>query len=334
MASIRKVSTGFRIEICVNGVRESKIFRTQREAKAWAEQRTTELRGEAKKAPKEKHTLADALDRYERDVSPSKKGHKWEKIRLDAFRKDESIPCGELMGNLTTEMFVEWRDARLKVVSPGSVLRDISLLSDLLETAKIEWKWIDFNPLKEIRKPKKPPHRDTVIQPHEVRKMLKTMGYSPRKSIRTVAQSVAVCFLTAIRTGCRAGELTTLGWDNVHLDYCLVDGKTGKRNVPLTRKAVRLIEKMKDYDPELVFGTKSQSLDANFRKYKDRAGLSGFTFHDTRHTAATMMARKLNVLDLCRMFGWSSAKQALVYYNPSASSIAGILNGDKYTGQP
>lgn len=329
MASIVKRGDKYRAQLFADGRRESKSFRTLREAKAWSEARTTELRGEAKKPPKNRHTLSDALTRYEQDVSPGKKGHKWEKIRIDAFRKDPNIPLKALMGDLTTEMFAEWRDARLKAVSAGSVLRDISLLSDLLETAKIEWKWIDFNPLKEIRKPKKPPHRDTVIQPHEARKMLKAMGYSPRQPVRSVAQCVAVCFLTAMRTGCRASELTTLEWENVQLDHCLVDGKTGKRNVPLTRKALRLFEKMKGYDPKLVFGIKSQSLDANFRKYKDRAGLSGFTFHDTRHTAATMMARKLNVLDLCRMFGWSSAKQALVYYNPSASSIADILNGDK-----
>jgi integrase len=329
MASISKRGDKYRAQVFAEGIRESKSFRTLREAKVWSEQRTTELRSLAKKPSKERHTFADAMKRYEEDVSPSKKGHKWEKIRLEAFRKDPNIPSRELMGNLTTEMFVEWRDARLREVSAGSVLRDISLLSDLLETAKIEWKWIDFNPLKEIRKPKKPPHRDTVIQPHEARKMLQAMGYSPRKQVRSIAQCIAVCFLTAMRTGCRASELTTLNWENVHADYCLVDGKTGKRNVPLTRKAIRLMEKMRGFDPQLVFGIKSQSLDANFRKYKERAGLSGFTFHDTRHTAATMMARKLNVLDLCRMFGWSSAKQALVYYNPSASSIADILNGDK-----
>ena len=329
MASISKRGNKYRAQVFAEGIRESKSFRTLREAKVWSEQRTTELRSIAKKPPKQRHTFADAMDRYEKDVSPSKKGHRWEKIRLDAFRKDPNIPSVKLMCNLTTEMFVEWRDARLKEVSPGSVLRDISLLSDLLETAKIEWKWIDFNPIKEIRKPKKPPHRDTVIQPHETRKMLKVMGYRPRQQVRSVSQCVAVCFLTAMRTGCRASELTTLCWENVNADYCMVDGKTGKRNVPLTRKAIRIMEKMRGFDPILVFGIKSQSLDANFRKYKERARLSGFTFHDTRHTAATMMARKLNVLDLCRMFGWSSAKQALVYYNPSASSIADILNGDK-----
>jgi len=35
-----------------------------------------------------------------------------------------------------------------------------------------------------------------------------------------------------------------------------------------------------------------------------------------------MLARRLDVLELCRMFGWSSTKHALVYFNASASDIA------------
>ena len=57
---------------------------------------------------------------------------------------------------------------------------------------------------------------------------------------------------------------------------------------------------------------------------KARAGLSGFTFHDTRHTAATWIGRsvKLQLLELCKMFGWTSTTRALVYYNPKAVDIA------------
>lgn len=37
-----------------------------------------------------------------------------------------------------------------------------------------------------------------------------------------------------------------------------------------------------------------------------------------------MLARKLDVLDLCKMFGWANPKQAMVYYNPTASQIVRI----------
>ncbi|EKD22548.1 MAG: integrase family protein [uncultured bacterium] len=84
---------------------------------------------------------------------------------------------------------------------------------------------------------------------------------------------------------------------------------------------MRTIERMRGYDETLVFGLKSQSLDAMFRKYRNRAGLVGFTFHDSRHTAATRLAQHLHVLDLCKMFGWTNTTRALVYYNPTAVAI-------------
>ena len=52
------------------------------------------------------------------------------------------------------------------------------------------------------------------------------------------------------------------------------------------------------------------------------AGLEGFTFHDSRHTVATWMARKVDVLTLCKIFGWRNPKMAMVYDNPKASNIA------------
>lgn len=53
--------------------------------------------------------------------------------------------------------------------------------------------------------------------------------------------------------------------------------------------------------------------------------LEGFTFHDTRHTAATMIAKKIDVQDLDKMFGWIDPKMAMVYYNPHGSSTAARL---------
>ena len=327
MASIQKTPKGYRVHVYVKGVRDSKQFPTKREAAIWAAQRESEIRLNYNKLPEDKHTFGDAVREYVRTVSPTKRGQRWEQIRAEAMLKDANFPSGVIMRNLTTTHLAEWRDARVRQVQAGTVLREISFLSAVLECARIEWKWIGHNPLKDIRKPKAPDHREVTISPGQVRALLAAMHYSPTRPIRTVAQSVAVCFLVALRTGMRAGELSGLTWDRVHADYCVLPlTKTIPRKVPLTRKAVRLIDKMRDYDPVLVFGLNSRSLDANFRKYRERAGFDSFTFHDARHTAATMLSRKLDVMDLCRMFGWTNTTMALRYYNPSASSIAGILN--------
>lgn len=327
MASIQKLARGYRAHVYVKGTRETRVFRTQREAKAWADLRTAELRELAGKSVGERHTLAEAMQRYMEEVSPTKRGGRREQICLIAMRRDADFPHGELMCNLTATHFAAWRDARLKQVQAGTVLREISLVSALLERARTEWKWIDHNPLKDIRKPRMPDHREVVIHWPQAKVLLRCMGYSPTRPVRSVSQSVGVCFLVAMRTGMRAGELCGLTWDRVFEGYChLPVTKTTKRDVPLSLKATRLIGRMRGYDPELVFGLSSQSLDANFRKYRDRAGLSGFTFHDSRHTAATMLSRKLDVLDLCKAFGWTNPKMAMTYYNPTASSIAGVLN--------
>lgn len=318
MASIAKYGDGYRAQVYVKGQRETKVFRTKREASAWASARETELRSDANKPLSEKHTLGDAFVKYAKEVSPTKKGCRSERIRLKAF--EEVLPIHMKIGEITPEILGKWRDDRLKINKSSSVLRDISIISHVFEVARREWRWIHENPLSDVRRPPNTPHRDRVITRPEIKRMLKSLGYS-RSPTRTVSQAVACAFLFALRTGCRAGEICSLPWIKVSTDYVGVDGKTGPRNVPLTRKAARYIHQMKGWDESLVFGLKSQTLDAMFRKYRSKAGLEGFTFHDSRHTAATWIAQKLQVLDLCKMFGWSNPKMAMVYYNPSASDI-------------
>ena len=75
-----------------------------------------------------------------------------------------------------------------------------------------------------------------------------------------------------------------------------------------------------------MFGLTPQTLAAMFIKYRKRAGLEGFTFHDARHSAATRIAQRLHVLDLCLVFGWKNPKMAMTYYQPKASDLAKRLN--------
>ena len=83
----------------------------------------------------------------------------------------------------------------------------------------------------------------------------------------------------------------------------------------------RLLKRMEGWDDLYVFAINTASLDALFRRYRERAGLSGFTFHDTRHTATTRLAKQVHVLTLCKILGWKGTKQALTYYNPTPEQI-------------
>jgi len=326
MATPVKTAQGtWRIQVEVKGVRDSITLPTKREATEWGQRRSMELRHQATTPEGERKTLRETLRRYANEVTPTKRGNSKEYIRLNAFERHD-LPLDKPIASLTTAHLAAWRDARLKVNARGSVLRDISLFSAVLETARREWGWIQVNPMKDMRKPAQPDHRERLITSGEIRGMLRALGHTG-KEVRTVSQAVACCFLVALATGMRAGELCGLKWADVYDTHChLPLTKNGTyRDVPLSPVAHRLIERMKGWDAESVFGLSSQSLDAMFRKYRERAGLSGFHFHDARHTAATRMARQLHVLALCRVFGWRRTDQALTYYNESPASLAAKL---------
>lgn len=331
MASIAQHKDGWRAQVFVKGVRDSKTFRTKREAAAWAGAREVELRVEDGKPPGQKHSLLDAMHKYAAEVSPKKKGARWELIRLTAFEK--MLPVHLPIADVTTYTLAQWRDSRLKDVAPSSVVREFTLISHMFEIARREWRWIDSNPAHDVTRPPQPPGRDTVIERWQIKAMLREMKYTRRK-VRSVTHTCACAFLLALRTGMRAGEICSLPWGKVYDDYATVDGKTGVRDVPLTPQAKRIIEQLRGWDDDFVVGIKTATLDAMFRKYRARAGVSGFTFHDSRHTAATWIAQKLAVLDLCKMFGWSNPKMAMVYYNPTASDISKRLSVRNGRSQP
>lgn len=331
MASIQKTAKGYRAQLYVKGVRDSATFPTRREALQWAGRRDAEMRMGASSGVAHIKTLGDALRRYGEEVSPKRKGEHWELLRLAAFARS-TLPVKIRMQEIGPEHISAWRDRRMLEVAPGSVLRELGLLSAVWDVAIKEWRWASVNPVKAIRKPSSPAHRQRVIARHEIKALLRAMGYQAGKPPQSVAQAVACCFVLALRTGMRAGEMTGLTWDRVYPDFVrLLTSKTGKgREVPLTRKASALLQRLRGYSGNnSVFGMAAPVRDAMFRRYRDRVGLHDLTFHDARHTAATWigLSGKLELLELCRAFGWSDPKMAMVYFNPSASALALKLNG-------
>lgn len=245
MATPIKTAQGtWRIQIEVRGQRDGGTFPTKREASEWAARRSTEIRAMATGQAAQIKTLADALHRYAEEVTPHKRGWSKELIRLKAFEKQPMFPARRLLADIAPPMIADWRDARLKVNARGSVLRDMVLLSHVFEVARRDWGWLSVNPIKDVRKPSEPDHREVLISLAQQRKMLRALDWS-RGPVRSVSHAVANCFLAALQTGMRAGELCGLRWDDVRDDYCILHTgktKTGKaRNVPLTPTARRTL---------------------------------------------------------------------------------------------
>ena len=332
MATFRKRSGGWRAEIVKRGVRESQTFPTKAQATAWATQREAEiLAGVPGHSAGVSSSLSEALKRYKLEVSPTKAGRRWEEVRLDKLDNDLEF-VGERIGDITPDQIAEWRDARLKVVASPSVRREMTLLSSVFEIAKREWRWCKANPVREVKRPSNGRPRDRRIQPDEERKLLARLGYVEGAKPETLQQELAYAFLIAIETAMRQGEILGMTKANTHLAqrYVRLDAtKNGdSRNVPLSLRAVELLERLIEVatDRQELFRLKSASADAMFRKVRNELEIVDLHFHDTRHEATTRLARKLDVLDLARMTGHRDPRSLMVYYNATATEVAGRLD--------
>jgi len=321
MASIRKHKTGWRVQIDKRGIRKSKVFPTQREAKAWAARTEWEIDNGEKTAAA--MTFAELLDRYGREVSAKKDGARWEILRIERMRHES---LGRIkLGDLEAKHFGEWRDERLRVVKPSTVRREMGLLSSAINTAVNEWGLLPRNPMKGARRPPEGRPRDRLPTPDEIERMQFVAGDDLTK-----AQGRAFhAFLFALETAMRAGEIVGLTWGRIDLDRRVAHldkTKNGTaRDVPLSSEAVRLLRALPEADP--VFGLTSARLDALFRKVRDKAGVVGLHFHDSRACAIGRLSKKLDVLDLAKMVGHTDLRMLIsVYYRESAADLAQRLD--------
>lgn len=322
MATISKRGEKWRAQVAVSGVRVSKSFARKSEAAAWAAATEAAIRaGQYGRAPSD--TLADVLARYASEVSPSKRGERWERVRLAALARDPIAAAR--ISSVTPDMLGQWRDRRSQVVGPASVLRDITLLTAVFEHARREWRLITTNPWRDVRKPRAPAHRERLISNDEIDRLCLALGFEEANPVETLSHEVAVMFLLAIETAMRAGELSGLTWASVDLTRRVArigQTKNGDaRDVPLSSRAVELFDLLPRTGAS-VFRVAKGSRDALFRRARDKAGIADLHFHDTRAEACTRLAQRLNVLELARMIGHRDPKSLMAYYRETAEELA------------
>lgn len=178
-------------------------------------------------------TLGDLIRRYEIEVTPTKKSQKKEQYRV---RSLQTLWLSDIrLKDLRTHHINFFKEQRMKEVTSATVIRDLQLLSHILNKGRREWgleNIIRSNPVSLISKPKTPRPRDRRLESGELEKLLR---FCPNPWFRQVV-------LFAIETGMRRGEILSLTWENVHLDKRYVhlpDTKNGdSRDVPLSPQAL------------------------------------------------------------------------------------------------
>lgn len=319
MASIRRRGNTWRVELYKGGVRESSTFATKQQAAAWALQREAELIG----ARLPEHTVQDALQRYAREVSPKKKGERWEILRLRLLERDR-IAAVRLPA-LRPIHVAEWRERRLQAVTGASVRREMNLLQSVFKACRKDWGWLAVDPVKDVDRPPNPPGRRRRIAQDEIDRVTLALGYDGGAP-ETMSDRVALAFLLAIETAMRSGEILGLRWEDVgEKSVTLPRTKNGDvRRVPLSPRAREIVALLPRGDG-FVFGLDAGARDALFRKARDRAEIPNLHFHDSRAEAIWRLSKKLDVMELARVIGHRDLKSLLHYYHADADDLADRL---------
>jgi integrase len=306
MAYIRAYQDKWRAEIQRNGVRSSKVFARKRDAQAWAMEQESQAIAARKGGGK---TFGDAVDRYIADVSSKKDGRVWEVRRLNAMREYFTHDAG--LSDIQAPEIVAWRDARLKTVSGSTVVREANLLRNLFKVAMNEWHWMEHEPFKGVKLPAENDARHQVWPWQLIRRVLRA-----ERTGKTAELQAA--FHIALRTGMRLQEVLAAPENfDTRRQVVTVKTKTEKRGqIPIGRIATRLLMR-----PRFVVGANEASV--LFSKLCKELSIVGLTFHDTRATALTHLARKVDVLTLAKISRHKDMNLLLrVYYRESSSDIA------------
>ncbi len=118
---------------------QSKTFISRRDAEAWALQVESDMsRGFfVSRVEAERTTLAELIERYALEVTPGKKSSDSELVRLQAMKRTDL--AARYVATLKASDFVKYRDARLKVRKPATVVKELGLLSRIFTVAIREW---------------------------------------------------------------------------------------------------------------------------------------------------------------------------------------------------
>ncbi len=323
MGSIRKRSSNWQARVTRKGFPpEVKTFSTKAEAERWIRSVESEMDkgGYISHTEAERVTLADILDRYMKEVSPTKRGAADEIIRMKAMKRFRIASL--TMAALTPKSVAEYRDERLLTCNPSTVLRDLAMLSSVINLSRKEWGIATPNPVSLIRKPAMPQGRDRMLTLEEEVRLMAALEPVGRRS-----PYMKPLVILALETAMRRRELLSLNWKSINLHHQIAHlpmTKNGEsRIVPLSRKAVKTLRTMPRSIDGRVFPMNAAAMEAAFQRARCRACLEDFHFHDLRHMAATRLAEKLsNILELSAVTGHKELRMLKRYYHPKAEDLA------------
>ncbi|MDP6399216.1 MAG: site-specific integrase [Arenicellales bacterium] len=320
MATIRKFRGKFNVQIRKQGYPSiSRTFANLTTAKRWASTTEADMERNLHVVIPDNTTVGELLDRYEKEISPLHKSHKVEKYRLQTLREylgDKRVSA------LLPSVVCKYRDTRLKVVSPASLKRELTILSSVLNIAFKEWGiGIPQNPVSMVSLPKIARGRDRRLERGEEEKLLSASGELKR------------LIVLALETGMRRGEILNI--KKSHIDFVrqtllIPLTKTDTpRTIPLSSRAIAALreqlrgsENVIPIEETALFSYTARGLSGAFLRLCRKHGLENLHFHDLRHEATSRFFEKgLNPVEVATITGHKDPRMLMRYTHLRAEDL-------------
>lgn len=208
-----------------------------------------------------------------------------------------------------------YNDVRARA-SISTANRHLTLIKFVFNKA-IAWEmFCGANPSAKVSKVKEPAGRLRYLSQGELKALLSVC--SPR---------IYPLLACALYTGMRRGELLALNWANVDLDQGLIyilQSKSGRpREIPIAPTLREILVGMGTQEPAAkVFPIPDITIRRLFERALNAAGITGFRFHDLRHTFASHFIMKTgNLPALQKILGHASPLMTQRYAHLSAGYL-------------
>ena len=314
---------------------QSASFSSLTKAKQWGTQTEAAIREgryfqtvEAKR-----HTLAEAIERYEQEKLHDMRAKDARKQQLDYWKAE----LGTLSLADVTPAIVKERMASLadnpsqrtgKPRSASTLNHYRQALASVMTEAVKTWEWLEVSPMHRVGKKAEPRGRIRYLSDDERERLLSACKESANSDLY-------LAVLLALTTGGRQAETMGATWAQIDLSRAtlqLEETKNGSRRaLHLVAPVLALLkERVRRIDTDLVFPSKvnpKQPVDLRtpWETALKRADIKGFHWHDLRHTFASMAAMNGATLpELAALLGHKTLAMVQRYAHLSPAHTASL----------